>query len=536
MFLITSKFRTTRFVTFVSLFSFILPSYLLYHLLKNSLRFGNFNLAKKLYFYISKRYIRNYLHKRIFYVEILFYELCVFFQNKKIFYNIRTDYLFSKKKNNQIVNFIANISNKNYLNQLSVSQLTDLRNDLENILIEFVASDYFSLDINKYYEARDNISIIISGFKRKNFVLDKLWVQSIGHFYFLDAFIKAILLGIIKVKSVSFNFKNKDVANIYLLNKYKEVLKKKKVYRNNNNKNLFKNHMRYWFLDSENNSYNSQFLLRYIWKNYRQKEEYLYKKYFDHFNDSELFENFKKIVGIGKSYKKIVTVHIRQKGFYKNEFDLDNIRNFDVLTVLESINLYNKDFFYILLGDVHMKKIGNRFSNIFDYPHSTLKNQNNDIILINNCDAHIGTNSGITHLMLPKNIPTLAINWLPFNYHLVNESTVVLPQKVTINKKIIKFNDYYKIQPSIINSGYNRYTNLNLNCHKNSKEEVALAVKDFLYSLYQKNWINYGKKVIIKKSNFDFFGTPINLNSSILKEWRTCYLDNNFIKINKGFI
>jgi len=536
MFSVITKLRSNRFVSYLSLFSFIIPSYFLYHLLKNSLRFGNFYLAKKLYFSISKRSINNRLSIRLFYVEILFYELCLFFEKKKIFFKIRSDQLFSKEKNKEILDFIGNINNKYYLNQLNNLQLMNLRYDIENILIEFVSSDYFSLDINKYYEARENISSIISGSKKENFVLDKLWVQSIGHFVFLDAFIKAVLLGLVKVKTVSFNFKKKDVANIYLFNKYKEILKKNKLYRNNSNKKLFKNHMRYWFLDSKNNFYNSHFLLRYIWKRFRQKEKYLCKKFINNSDDLELFDNLKKIIGINKSYQKIITVHIRQKGFYKNEFDLDNIRNFDVLTVLQSINSYNKDFFYILLGDTHMKKIGNRFDNIFDYPHSALKNDRNDIILMNNSDAHIGTNSGITHLMLPNDIPTLAINWLPFNYHYVNESTVVLPQKVIMNNKIIKFDDYYKIQPAILNSGYERYNNLNLTCHKNSELEVSLAIKDFLNSLYSKKWINYGKKIIINKNNYDFYGVPTNLDNIIMKEWRVCYLDNNFLKINKSFI
>jgi hypothetical protein len=105
-----------------------------------------------------------------------------------------------------------------------------------------------------------------------------------------------------------------------------------------------------------------------------------------------------------------------------------------------------------------------------------------------------------------------------------------------MNNKIIKFDDYYKIQPSILNSGYERYNNLNLTCHKNSELEVSLAIKDFLNSLHSKKWINYGKKIIIKKNNYDFYGAPTNIDNTIMKEWRACYIDNNFLKLNKSFI
>ena len=92
-----------------------------------------------------------------------------------------------------------------------------------------------------------------------------------------------------------------------------------------------------------------------------------------------------------------------------------------------------------------MRKIDINHPNIFDYANSKFKSSKNDILLINNSDAHIGTTSGITHLMLARDKPSLLINWSPFEYILKNDLSIILPKILKQKGKIFSINEKKKI-------------------------------------------------------------------------------------------
>ena len=72
--------------------------------------------------------------------------------------------------------------------------------------------------------------------------------------------------------------------------------------------------------------------------------------------------------------------------------------------------------------------------------------------------------------------------------------------------------------------------NKNLSFINNSNDEIENSVINFLKSLKNNNWKNYGKKFLIKERNYDFHGIKKNLNEKILLKRRTVFFDPYFAK------
>ena len=106
----------------------------------------------------------------------------------------------------------------------------------------------------------------------------------------------------------------------------------------------------------------------------------------------------------------------------------------------------------------------------------------NDILLLKNSVGHIGTTSGITHHFLTTDIPSLYINWHPFDFFLKNNKAVIVPKllKYKNKNKMISLKDYYKIRPNFMYSGYQRLKNLGLECIDNNFDDLNIAINKFV--------------------------------------------------------
>ena len=120
--------------------------------------------------------------------------------------------------------------------------------------------------INKFYELQFFLNF--HNKKIKKISLDKWWFQAIGHTYYLDTFIKAVLLGIINVKKINFDVKKKDICNFYLYKKYKTILINNNLYQKKKITGQILN-MRYWPIHKFNKNLSGYNVLGYIQKKSR---------------------------------------------------------------------------------------------------------------------------------------------------------------------------------------------------------------------------------------------------------------------------
>ena len=236
---------------------------------------------------------------------------------------------------------------------------------------------------------------------------------------------------------------------------------------------------------------------------------------------------FKKNFG---SPKNTISIHIRQDGFH---FSNDNakVRNSNIIQTLEIIDEIKSDFRFILIGNPSMGLKGKKFSNIFNYATSDLRSEMNDFLLINYCAGHIGTTSGPSHQMLATKIPTLYINWYPFDLSSKNDLCILVPKilKNINNDNYFSLNNLGAIKPRILYDGIIRSKNM-FTFQDNTNDEIDHAVRNFLNSLNSKKWKNYGKKFSIKQKNYDFHGIPKGLNKEVLDKRRLVYFDPYFVK------
>jgi putative glycosyltransferase (TIGR04372 family) len=280
------------------------------------------------------------------------------------------------------------------------------------------------------------------------------------------------------------------------------------------------------------NFYTTEEISEYIQKKWKNK--FLNNKNNSiNLDDQYKFDHLKKVFF---ENKKIITLHVRQKGFYSLEDDNAQARNSNLISILEVLNSINSSFVYILMGGSNVPKNINKFKNIFNYAHSKLKSPINDALLIKYCDAHIGTTSGITHLTLNSNQPTLLINWYPFDYHFKNQSAVIVPKLLKKNNTIFSIKDYNKILPNILFDGISRLRDLNITYRDNTQDELFFAMKRFIKSLDNCDWINYGRKYLIEVKNFEFHQIDKNINKEVLDVRRKIYFDPYFVKKNTGFL
>ena len=182
--------KKKKFLKFLSHFSFLIPSFLLYQIFKNLIIFGEYKLCKKINLTLSKRNLKKDLAEKIFISKVVLIEI------QK---NLGLDLIDIKKEKKylSIKKFIDN-PNKNLNNYL--------KNDYDPMIItkiitEFIYCDYLIPRTSSYFKAE--MVLNMHGYKKKSkiVVLDNWWFQALGHIIYLDTFIKGVLLKIIDVHS-----------------------------------------------------------------------------------------------------------------------------------------------------------------------------------------------------------------------------------------------------------------------------------------------------------------------------------------------
>ena len=172
----------------------------------------------------------------------------------------------------------------------------------------------------------------------------------------------------------------------------------------------------------------------------------------------------------------------------KNNNDYHNYRNESLANYENGLsNFINKDLNLVRFGSLAEKKCNNK--NIFDYTFSKNRNQNNDLLLMKNCEIYVGTGSGPDVLAINFQKPIVFVNWVhPLNLFTFKEDVVVIFKKIfdKKNKKFISYKNLldsnFKLKDEKLPVGLfvtsEQYKKCDLEVIENTPEEIYHAVNE----------------------------------------------------------
>lgn len=501
----------------ISYLPFFINDKIKYHIFKNSIKNGQYKISKKIYKILSKKKLSSDIKELFFISKIVFFEVQSYLKLS----------LISEKKDKDYQEFKSILKGVNKKKiSLSESEKLKYKKLILKILNDFYYCDCLIPNLEEYYKFEFNLTGKSYKNKINAIIVDDWWFQAFGHLFFFDTLLKGIKLKILNIKKISFKVNKKKISNKFFYKKFINYTKKNKIFQKNiSSKNINLN-LRFWHIHKFNQSMLSENIHEYIQHSWRMNNKNNF-----HLLDDDINRDLIKFEKNFGSPKNVISIHIRQDGFH---FSNENakVRNSNLLETLEIIDKIQSNYKFILLGNPNMRLNGKKFSKIVNYTESNFRSEENDYLLVNYCSGHIGTTSGPSHHMLTTRIPTLYINWYPFDLSSKSDLCVLVPKilKNLNDNKYFSLNKLGAIKPRILYDGISRINNKNISFIDNSKDEIENSVINFLKSLKDNNWKNYGKKFLIKERNYDFHGIKKNLNKKILLKRRTVFFDPYFAK------
>jgi len=132
-------------------------------------------------------------------------------------------------------------------------------------------------------------------------------------------------------------------------------------------------------------------------------------------------QKFIEKLNISKN-KKWICIHNRDscylekikkdEDFNHPDFKYHSYRDFDVNNLSSAVNLFNNRGYHVFrMGNIQAKKMNYHNPNFIDYPFIENKSDFNDIFLLSNCSAYLGSDAGIGDIPLIFGKPRYLINW-----------------------------------------------------------------------------------------------------------------------------
>ena len=253
------------------------------------------------------------------------------------------------------------------------------------------------------------------------------WTISIGHYVFIDIFIKAILLGFVSKRPIYLEFDRSVVCNEAIHEAYAKVIKDVDLAYAEGN-----------FADGISISMElimstqgpMEFLaLRDIvdseWRRQRRDPLISFKK-----NDSKKWRTkIAEELGIPEG-AWFVTLHVRETGYRPDPFgETGSTRNADIDDYAQAVSrIVERGGYVVRCGDSTMKPF--RQYRVIDYAHLKSKSASLDIVLLEYARFHIGTNSGLSYIPLLFEKPVLYTNDFPLLGNISSDNCVTALQMV----------------------------------------------------------------------------------------------------------
>jgi len=347
------------------------------------------------------------------------------------------------------------------------------------------------------------------------------WCQSYGHFYYLDSFIKGVLLRVLDYDFIQIRSVNNNISNHALYKIYNNFLDKKfkRSIINSNCINYYPN-MISWKLKNKKIAC-CYILCQNIQKLWVKKG---FKSIITIDNKIKKKGNkFLKFVLKKKKPKFFVSLHVRENGHRLDDhLRLDQSRNANLKNYEDSVNyIGTKNGFVFRLGDKTINKL--KSNNYYDYGSSLFKSEFLDVFLMHISKFIIGTCSGPFYLGDVYQKRHNVLTNIPFGLIHCSKGSIGVSKLLfsNKNKKILPLSYYTKIKPPIFFSGNKTYKNLNIMQIDNTSEDILSAVKEVVENYSKKEWVNsleFRKKFPDKNKN-PFMQCRIPLARSFIKKY-----------------
>lgn len=418
-----------------------------------------------------------------------------FSNNEKIFVSKISK---NKEKLLELRFYLKDIISQMYFNDIQFNKMNNF------FTLDHIISDYL---LNKDVKKKKRLAIINLN----------PWTQSIGHFYYLDSFIKGVLLGILDYDYIIFSKDPKSIiSNKYLYGLYKKFLDKKFILPKKKNYVISMPNMDSW------RQKNKKFVLAHEVSK-KIQEKWFKKKYLPivKIPPKDILAGDKLIGNFFRKKKWFCTIHVREPGFRLNDhLWLDSGRNAKIETYKKAIEHIEKnEGFTIRLGQKRKNQF--KFKGFFDYGSSTFKSDFLDMFLIYRAKFNIGTSSGLSFLPIIFGKYRNIFTNLNLLFFVSIPGSIGIPKLIYSikKKKIENLRTYEKFDPPLLFYGNKSFKNFGYKLIENSSEDILMSVQEFLNNFKKKNW----NKMLKKRKTF-----PLNSNKNIYT--------NNFIPLPKFFI
>ena len=308
-------------------------------------------------------------------------------------------------------------------------------------------------------------------FKVKIFVVQSERIG--GYLLSLEAFLRGRSLGTVSSRQKYLFFSGECIANKFLFNKYKELVK------------VTSNNFLYKLAGEIQAKYPSRF--------YSNQKRNM--AYFEFNNTTPLlsFSKHEKIkgtfllqeMGVDLNRDKMVCLFSRDNAYLKKTFpnkdwSYHEYRNVDIDKFEKAVNfLLSQNYFIIRVGNIVEKKISIKHEKVIDYPFTKYCSDFMDIFLIANCEFVLGTDSGCVDIAKAFNVPSLIVSYPRLAAAPHGCRSLYTPAKLRCinSNRILTFQEVLKLKLDDISSS-EVLQELGLSLVVNSREEILDATKE----------------------------------------------------------
>jgi putative glycosyltransferase (TIGR04372 family) len=384
--------------------------------------------------------------------------------------------------------------------------------------------------------------IIKKTFKFLIYILLNFFINKKNKFYLHDFRFLGHLINFMYIKSLN-NKLNKIIFIPNQLSKKKNIYTNYKIFFNayetiyGKKISYLQNFIYYIFFRCLSDLQKQKIRIKFEWKPSQIKKlATIRKSFFEPKITKNHEDKFEKIF-----QSKYILFTNRDNAFKKKmhplkDFSYHYYRNEKLSTYVDAIDryncYYNKDLF-VRFGSVIEKNTNNK--NIFNYPKSIFRCENNDLLLMKNCHFYVGTGSGPDILALNYQKPIVYINWhhIP-NLYCFRGNIIVIFKKIfdLSRNKFLTFSNL--IDPCFKNSCsdlpiglYNQslqYKKANLKIVNNTSDEIFHAMMEMDLLLKRKFNFNLNNQNLFRTKFYKYTGKKIP---------NTFFISEYFMKKNK---
>lgn len=467
------------------------------------------------------------------------------YKNKiKNFLTIASDFILQKDIRNaeKIVLKVLAKHPKNFQARLLQAEIFDYQglhdkamkivNQLKNKLNGDISILAHPLAVRGYISDSKNLYAEVLKKKKQNIpesefiIIPSWWIDRIGHFCFLDSYIKMEKLKWIKTKKKILLAPQNSISNSYLLSLYKKYLCQ--IVSDESKCNELMSMVEIpesiffgAFVDDNNRSYwwiSKAWEAQLAWDKKGLPPLIQMSQ-----QDKLLCQNKLKKFGIRKN-DWFVCMHSRDSAFHKDKSDPpQDYRDSNFASYEKSIQeVIRRGGWVIRLGDNTQKNVNFRNKKFVNYAFSGIKCDILDIYLASECLFFLGSNSGLSTIPALFNTPAMVVNFIPIGTEIFLKHGIFIPKLLYLeNEK--RFLSFHEMMKEPIGQTHDGLIIDKFLVKNNSADEIQQGVVE----MFQRQ----GKKNLPKASNLlqekfqkirrqNNVSCNINIGSKFLKKYK----------------